>query len=188
MAQSDWNFIGTGSWNIIEASPSGVGSYAIRFFAKMHMLWNGNANIGNTEIVCWARANYVGGDRRGFITFILRSQSLVDLDNAYLVQIIPLSSTVIRVQAGFWLDGVWTLLGYQDVSLAIKEWRKYRVRIKNYTIQVEYYDGADWILLFLTDDQGNHFVSGAAGVGGRGPESDYSWTDFDDIEIGEETT
>jgi len=187
MAQTDWNFIGTGSWAIIEASPSGAGNYAMRLIANMHMLWNGNSNIGNTEIVAWARANYVDSSRRGYICFILRSQSLTDLDNAYLVQIVPLSADVVRVQAGYWVNGEWTLLAYEDISLTIKDWRQYRVRIKDYTIQIEYYDGANWVLLFMVNDPDGNFASGAAGIACRGPESNYSWADFDEVQIGEET-
>jgi len=179
MAQSDWNIFGAGTWTIV-TTPVVSGSYAILLDSlasgnSIVLLYNGDTNIGNTEIKAWFQAQSAAPGRPALFW---RQQSLSDVDNGYAMQVVTDHVYVYRV-----VTGTWTLLATASVPNIAGSYQQYRVRMKGYDIEVCRWNGSDWDLLLVCPDPAEAFASGAAGFGNWYQGRSY----FDDVCIGEET-
>jgi hypothetical protein len=179
--KSDWNFIGTGGYAIILDSPSGSGTKAIQIMSTQRLIFNDNINIGNVEVVYWAKHNSSVTALYGELW--ARLQNPGSVDDGYVIRTYGANPYVYIYRAE---GGSLTLLASTLCPLSLHVWRKLRVRVKGFVIEFSQWDGSAWVVVLTVTDITAKWPSGAIGIGTYRASGAF-FTCFDDVGIGEET-
>lgn len=171
--RSDWNILGNGLVTIIN---DGV-SYRCQISNNTTMLWNGNQQLTNCEIISDVKMiDFVANRSNGGL--ILRSDAGSVLSNCYWLFITsPNKYTLYRT-----VSAQATLLATYNSLIDYNVFRTIRFRIDGFTISVDEYINGSWVNRILVVDNVQTLTAGRAGVCGWSGSASYNIL-FDNINI-----
>ena len=171
MAKSDWTITGDGGLSIVEIA----GSKRCRLTHSKLMLWNGNTNLTDCEVIVdtqvYNNGNYAGG-------IVLRSNSTAT--TCYRLLIVgTTTSRTYYIQKK--VNGQTTTLSSAPSTKPYTEYVKIRFRVDGFQLSVEEWTNGDWELISMAQDTSQAISSGSIGLFGESASSSYSIT-FDNFE------
>lgn len=170
MAKDDWDISGDGGISIIEDG----GSKRCRLTYHKLMLWNGNSELTDCEIIANIQMGSNSNCRGGLI---LRSNE--SGQTAYRLWILGKRTYYIQKI----IDGTITNLASNIASTrAYSEYVKTRFRIDGFQISIEEWDEGEWQLVTMVEDTSQAIINGYVGLWGNSVNSSYYIT-FDNVEI-----
>jgi hypothetical protein len=171
VATADWYITGPGGQAIVEEG----GSKRCRLSGEKLMLWNGRADLINSEVVAQLLTGVNTNTRGG-----LALRSDLTGSNCYRLRVFgPRTYYVQKV-----VNGVVTTLATAYSSQPYNVFVKTRFRVDGYQLSVEEFVGGVWNLVSVVQDSEQSVAAGYAGLYGESVSTGYYVT-FDDVEIAE---
>lgn len=168
--RADWNITGSGECAILSES----GSMRCRLTNAVLMLWNGNNNLANSEIVADLKLTANSSSPIG--CFILRSDE--NGSNCYRMR----QNGVRTVSIERVVNGVATVLGSTTSTQQGTTWVRTRFRVDQFQLSVEEYLSGSWVLLLFVTDTQQSRSAGYSGISSLSTSGFGAW--FDNISIG----
>jgi len=173
MSKSDWDITGVGGIVIIDTG----GSRRCRLSHIKLMLWNGNFNLTDCEIVTDVN---VGSDSNYRGALLLRCNA--DCTTAYRLRIYGYNTTNRTYYIDKIVNGVNTILGTIRSNQPSSAYVKTRFKVDGFQLSCEEWVDGAWKLIIMAEDTSQSIQSGYCGLQGLSVNSSYYIT-FDNIEI-----
>jgi hypothetical protein len=171
MSTIDWYITGAGGEAIVNEG----GSNRCRLSGSKQMLWNGRANLINSEIIASVLMGSTSNTRGGLL---LRSD--LSGNNCYRLRIFGERTYYIQKV----VSGVITTLATAYSTQPYNVYVKTRFRVDGWQLSIEEWIGGVWVQVTVIIDNEQSVATGYAGLYGESVNTSYYIT-FDDTTISE---